>query len=215
MLFKAPSCHLHVGELLIGDKSVSGIGEDFKEKSFKFLGHHIDENLTWVHHMDHVNKKLVSANYALSRSKSLLPRRILKNIYRSLFESHLHFGSIVWGCTKQSYIKKLEIQQKKAVRHIFNLKFNSHTAEAFRDLEYLQINDLISLNQSIFARNYKNNKLPSSFRDLLSPVSDQGPRRTRDDDYNFSLMPLKYSGLFYYPVPKIISNWNSLPVLSQ
>ena len=106
MLFKAPSRHLHVGELLIGDKSVSGIGEDFKEKSFKFLGHHIDENLTWVHHMDHVNKKLVSANYALSRSKSLLPRRILKNIYRSLFESHLHFGSIVWGCAKQSYIKE-------------------------------------------------------------------------------------------------------------
>ena len=57
MLFKAPSCHLHVGELLIGGKSVSRIGEDFKEKSFKFLGHHIDENLTWVHHMDHVNKK--------------------------------------------------------------------------------------------------------------------------------------------------------------
>ena len=94
MLFKAPSCHLHVGELLIGGKSISRIGEDFKEKSFKFLGHHIDENLTWVHHMDHVNKKLVSANYALSRSKSLLPRRILNNIYRSLFESHLHFGSI-------------------------------------------------------------------------------------------------------------------------
>ena len=151
MLFKAPSRHLHVGELLIGGKSVSRIGEDFKEKSFKFLGHHIDENLTWVHHMDHVNKKLVSANYALSRSNSLLPRRILKNIYRSLSKSHLHFGSIVWGCAKQSYIKKLEIQQKKAVRHIFNLKFNSHTAEAFRDLEYLQINDLISLNQSIFA----------------------------------------------------------------
>ena len=88
-------------------KSISRIGEDFKEKSFKFLGHHIDENLTWVHHMDHVNKKLVSANYALSRSKSLLPRRILKNIYRSLFESHLHFGSIVWCCAKQSYIKKV------------------------------------------------------------------------------------------------------------
>ena len=147
MLFKAPSCHLHVGELLIGGKFISRIGEDFKEKSFKFLGHHIDENLTWVHHMDHVNKKLVSANYALSRSKSLLPRRILKNIYRSLFESHLHFGSIVGGCAKQRYIKVGNTTE--------NLKFNSHTAEAFRDLEYLQINDLISLNQSIFAWNYK------------------------------------------------------------
>ena len=36
-----------------------------------------------------------------------MQRRILKNIYRSLFESHLHFGSIVWGFAKQSYIKKV------------------------------------------------------------------------------------------------------------
>ena len=158
MLFKSQSCHLHIGELMIGGKAISRIGEGFKEKSFKFLGHHLDENLTWSHHMGHLNKKLVSANYALSRSKSFLPRRILKSIYRSLFESHLHFGSIVWGCAKPKFIHKLEVQQKKAIRHIFNLRYNSHTAETFKELEYLRVDDLVSLNQSIFARNYLNNK---------------------------------------------------------
>jgi hypothetical protein len=39
----------------------------------------------------------MSANFALSRSKEFLPPKTLVNIYRSLFESHLHFGSVVWG----------------------------------------------------------------------------------------------------------------------
>ena len=198
---------------MIGGKPIERIGEGFKEQSFQFLGHHLDENLTWSHHMGHLHKKLVSANFALSRSKSFLPRRIfLKSIYRSLFESHLHFGSIVWGCAKPKYLHKLEVQQKKAVRHIFNQRYNSHTAETFKELGYLRVDDLVSLNQSIFARNYSNHKLPGSFKNLLSSVPDRGVRRTIDDDYNFSLLPLKNADLHHFPVPKMVSTWNSLPL---
>ena len=92
------------------------------------------------------------------------------------------------------------------------LRYNSHTAETFKELEYLRVDDLVSLNQSIFARTYSNNKLPGSFKNLLSPVPDQGVRRTRDDDYNFSLVPLKYADLHHFPVPKLVSTWNSLPL---
>ena len=110
--------HLHIGELSIGGEIIERIGEDCKERSFKFLGHHLDETLSWSHHSSHIYKKLVSANFALSRSKNFLPTNILKSIYQSLFESHLHFGSIVWGCAKPSMLMKLEIQQKKAIRHV-------------------------------------------------------------------------------------------------
>ena len=170
------------------------------------------ENLSWTHHLNHVNKKLVSANFALSRSKDFLPKRILQNIYRSLFESHLHFGSIVWGSAKPNSIQKLETQQKKAIRHIAHRGYNSHTAEIFKELEYLKVNDLISLNQAIFARNYANGKLPGSFKNLLCPLPDQGVRRVRDDDYNFLQIPLLFVDLHFFPVQRIISNWNNLPL---
>ena len=104
----------------------------------------MDEQLSWTHHSNHIYKKLVSANFALSRSKGFLPVKILKSIYQSLFESHLHFGSIVWGCAKQNVLNKLVIQQKKAIRHIFNLKYNSHTSESFSKLQYLKLNDITS-----------------------------------------------------------------------
>ena len=123
----------------------------------------MDEHLSWTHHSNHIYKKLVSANFALSRSKGFLPPQILKSIYQSLFESHLHFGSIVWGSAKQNILNKIDIQQKKAIRHVSNLKYNSHTAESFKQHKYLKLYDLISFNQAIFIHNYKNNKLPFSF----------------------------------------------------
>ena len=100
--------------------------------------------MTWAHHVNHVNKKLMSANYALSRSKAFLPQKTLVNIYRILFESHLHFGSIVWGCAKPNMLHELQVQQKKAIRHIRHLKYNAHTAETFQQLDFLQLNHLIN-----------------------------------------------------------------------
>ena len=140
-----------------------------------------------------------------------MPTKILKSIYQSLFESHLHFGSIVWGSAKQTILSKLEIQQKKAIRHINNLKYNSHTAESFQNLQYLKLYDLIKFNQAIFIRNYKNNKLPYSFNNMLSDVPDN-TRRSRDDDYNYSLPQSNYACLLHYPTPKLVYNWNCLPL---
>ena len=202
---------MHFGELFIGGDLISRIGENCEEKSFKFLGHHLDEQLSWTHHSNHIYKKLVSANFALSRSKGFLPIKILKSIYQSLFESHLHFGSIVWGCAKQNVLNKLVIQQKKAIRHIFNLKYNSHTSESFFKLQYLNLNDLISFNQAIFILNYKNNKLPFSFNNMLCNVPDSR-RRSRDDDYNFILPESNYASLLHFPTPKLVYNWNYLPI---
>ena len=49
---------------------------------------------------------------SLSRSKGFLPTQTINSIYQSLFESHLHFGSIVLGSTKPSILNKIEIVQK-------------------------------------------------------------------------------------------------------
>ena len=212
ILFKNKGRHLHIGELSIGGEIIERIGEDCKEKSFKFLGHHLDETLSWSHHSSHIYKKLVSANFALSRSKNFLPTNILKSIYQSLFESHLHFGSIVWGCAKPSMLMKLEIQQKKAIRHVNNLKYNTHTKKAFKQHGFLQLHDLISYNQAVFIHNYKHNKLPSSFTNMLDDVPEN-IRRLRDDDFNYILPQNKYAYLNNFPQYQLIYNWNNLPLL--
>ena len=107
---------------------------------------------------------------------------------------------------------KLEIQQKKAIRHVNNLKYNSHTKEAFKLHGFLQLHDLISYNQAVFIHNYKNNKLPSSFTNMLDDVPEN-VRRFRDDDFNYLLPQNKYSYLNNFPQYQLIYSWNNLPLL--
>ena len=76
-------------------------------------------------------------------------------IYHLSAFNSLHFGSIVWGSAKPKFIQKLKTQQKKAIRHIVHRAYNSHTAKLFQELEYFKVNDLISLKQAIFDRNYE------------------------------------------------------------
>ena len=45
----------------IGNTQLSRIGNDCLEKSSKFLGMHLDENLTWKMHMNEINKKVSRA----------------------------------------------------------------------------------------------------------------------------------------------------------
>ena len=46
----------------IGDDIIEQIGDDCKTKFFKFLGHHLDEHLTWTSQLNPVSAKLSSGN---------------------------------------------------------------------------------------------------------------------------------------------------------
>ena len=63
--------------LKIGQENVERIGSTCKKKYFKFVGHHLDEHLTWEHQINHVHSKLASGNYAIARTKNVLPKNII------------------------------------------------------------------------------------------------------------------------------------------
>ena len=84
-------------KLKIGNENIERIGNSCTNKSFKFVGHHLDEYLSWDYHINHVYSKLASGNYAISISKNFLPQHIRVNLYNSFFKSHLEFGLLAWG----------------------------------------------------------------------------------------------------------------------
>jgi len=57
-------------ELKINGQTIERIGEGCTQSSFKFVGIHLDEFLSWEPHLKHVRGKLSSANFALSRVKN-------------------------------------------------------------------------------------------------------------------------------------------------
>ena len=81
--------------LQLDGKNVDRIGHKCKETSFKFVGHHLDEFLTWDAHIKHVISKLGSANYAIGRTKNFLPLKIRFTIHCSKATLNLDFYLLV------------------------------------------------------------------------------------------------------------------------
>ncbi|MCP4492398.1 MAG: hypothetical protein GY820_34580, partial [Gammaproteobacteria bacterium] len=85
-------------------------------KTTKFLGVIIDDELSWKPHIDALNKKLKSACGRIYRIKNCLPSKLHKQIYHTLFESHLTFAISVWGGVSNNVIEPVFITQKKCIR---------------------------------------------------------------------------------------------------
>ena len=54
----------------INNIKIEQVGEAYKEKFTKFLGFHLDENLSWKYHIEEIRKKASSGAYLICHKKS-------------------------------------------------------------------------------------------------------------------------------------------------
>ena len=85
----------------------------------KFLGVIIDDQLNWGAHIKSLNSKLKCEIGKLCRIRHVIPRKHYKDLYHTLFESHLRFGISVWGGVSNNKLEPLFKTQKKCVRILF------------------------------------------------------------------------------------------------
>ena len=90
-----------------------------KVTSTKFLGVTIDNKLSWGPHIKELKRKLNFAISTLSRIKNCIPQNLHRDLYYTLFESHLSYCISVWGCIPQYQMNELHIIQKKCIRILF------------------------------------------------------------------------------------------------
>ena len=76
------------------------VGDNCKDKYFKFVGIKLDEHLTWDHQISHVYQKLISGNFVLNRCKNVLPINIRRLIYITLIQSHHNMVSLLGEVVK-------------------------------------------------------------------------------------------------------------------
>ena len=103
-------------DLKIGDTQIECVSET------KFLGIIIDEKLTWDPQIQYLKKKLSCATGILNRIKDSIPATLHKNLYHTLFESHLCYGITTWGGVSDAKLKPLFKVQKKCIRILFGDK---------------------------------------------------------------------------------------------
>ena len=88
-------------------------------ESTKFLGVTIDKHLNWEEHRARLSKKLATCSGILNRIKDNIPQELHKDLYHTLFESHLTYGITVWGGVSEAKLEPLFKAQKKCIRIMF------------------------------------------------------------------------------------------------
>ena len=84
----------------------------------KFLGIIIDDKLTWIHHIDHVCKKISKSIGILYKLRPFLNTKYLINMYYCFVYPYLQYCNEVWGNAYACHINRLKVLQNRVIRII-------------------------------------------------------------------------------------------------
>ena len=179
-------------------------------QSTKFLGIIIDDKLNWHDHIDHCRRKISNGLYAMNINKNILSCNNLRLLYFSLVHPHLTYGNILWGTSHKSYIQKLFVMQKKAVRIATNSCYNEHSPPLFQRLHIPNLNDLIEINLCRFVYCHLKGLLPSPLDDIFTVNTDVHHYDTRHNN-DIHLTPLHTDVAHRSFINKAPALWLALP----
>ena len=158
-------------------------------ESIKFLGVHLDNKLSWIHHVNCLVNKLKRNLHLLRMSKKLLDIKTLKLVYHAHFESHLLYGLPIWGsmCSKEQ-LNRINSVQKKALKF---LKPTNTFSQTCKNLNILPFENLIELELLKIGYKLHKGQLPTSVNKCLWEDSKQNslvrkhryPTRSKTDLY--------------------------------
>ena len=197
--------------------------EKLKESNqLTFLGINIDNKLAFKDHFEKVHEKAKKGLNGLILTKNKLNFRAKMNIYHSLIHSHFNYGALIWiSNLTNKQIKALQTIQKKALRIIYNKRYNSHTADLFRRSKITKIENIFEKESLLLIYKFLNKSLPLETQQLIQ----DNLQNTTDSRYftpsietrsrtNLNLKPkraLRKGNMIF----DIISNWNKFETINK
>ena len=183
-------------------------------KCTKYLGLLIDENLSFYNHKENIINKLRKANSALCMIRHYVPFTILRSIYFSLFQPHIHYGLQIWGqnLCPRSRINRL---QRIAVRLITFSVFNAPSKPLFMLAKIPTVSDYVFKLNILLAHDILNLASPVAVQQVLNIQYLPDKYLTRGK--GIKLLKRPYVRTTKYGINsmryQIVLNWNSLQKL--
>ena len=155
-------------------------GQKIRQKTCtKYLGVLIDEHLLFKDHINFLKQKLNRANGILAKLRHHLPSDILKTVYYSLFDTHLHYACQVWGQSNSDILIMVQRAQNKALR-IINFKEERYpSAPLYAEIKILRLTNIITLNNCMVVFfDHLNSSLPAILDYLFKRFKEQHNHNT-------------------------------------
>lgn len=126
---------------------------------FKYLGIKLDPTLSWIHQINHVEKKLAPLCGMLWRVSTFVPRHVLLKFYFAYIHSQLNYLVSVWGYASSSSLNKIRTLQNRCLKTIFKKPLLYSTLQLYSDSSHniLPLNYLRDYQTLLFVHNLQNN----------------------------------------------------------
>ena len=106
----------------------------------------IDDNLNYKNHIQHITNTISKNTGILYRIRDALPLTARKNFYYAYIYPYLNYNIILRGSASQNHIHHLSIKHKRCISTICNGKRLDHTTPLFKELGFLQLQDIFRHN---------------------------------------------------------------------
>ena len=126
----------------------------------KSLGVMVDENLRWDEQFKTVKNKIGGGLASLKKLKNILPQSKLCSVYYAIVESHLRYADVIRGSLPTRKLETLQRLQNRAQSIIENARLKDNWS-----CDWLNVNNLISFDQSVMTYKIMNKLSPESLWD--------------------------------------------------
>ena len=124
--------------LKINSFSVNGVVLE-NVTSHKILGVLIDNNLSWKQHIEHLCAEVSKLIGLLWRNKHLLPYSSCVLFYNSYIQPRIDYCLPIWLKASAIHLDKIFRLQKRAIRTVFNVPYDTPTQDLFKQSGWISI----------------------------------------------------------------------------
>ena len=106
----------------------------------------MDENLSWIDHINTLENKLPKNLGLLYKVKPFLNTKAMKSPYFSFLHGHLTYGNIAWCSTSMAKLRNIFSKQKQAIKTISMASLDYKILKSEEILDRLGILNIYKLN---------------------------------------------------------------------
>ena len=149
------------------DLNINGSTID-QVSTFKFLGLHINSQLTWQTHINEISKRISRVIGLLYKMQNILPKNILLSLYNTLILPHINYCILSWGKESDSIL----LLQKRAIRAIASAGYRAHSEPLFKIYNVLKVTDIYQQRLLIFYYKILNMVISANFNNFIPTFSE-------------------------------------------
>lgn len=148
--------------------------------STRYLGLIIDNELSWIDHIQNVRKRVSPMIFALNKIRKYISEEVALKIYFSHIYCHFNYMNPLWNVATQEAVSVLEVLQKKCLKIIYLKPYNCPSVDLF-NLRTIPLELLNRYNLLVLAFKIKHNLITNNVSvQRIGEIHNYNTRRVND-----------------------------------